>query len=1175
MRASWSLLVCLAAVVPAIATSSPSLKKRAMSSTDGTCGGEKGYTCEGSFFGQCCGPNGMCGSTADVCGAGCNNDFGYCSNPKGHVSHNGRCGGERGFTCKGSKFGDCCSEYGFCGSSPEYCSAGCRGDFGLCEDTVTKRSETTCPYENGTVYTDSEGYRYEINCDVNFSGGDMSGESFYAGSLAECMTRCSELDGCILATWVKGSPKGACYPKKSIGTEKSRDKVHCGKLIGKGPKPSALPTSTVVTSYSASTTVSTLPTATSDLCPSMNGTSYADSCGAVWKIECGIDHHGGDIHGGGQYVPGLAACINVCSSTEGCVDVSWVRGSPNGACYIKSSVGTAKANDRIFGAMLVSGCTASSSAPASTDASSSVPPPLEPSSMPLSTSASASASISNSANGTYTFGSQTITPSSSGVSATDVPPASSGSGGGNGASSGSPPPASSGGSGGGNGGSSGSPPPASSGAASSGSPPPASSGAASSGTPPPASSGAASSGSPPPASSGAASSGSPPPASSGAASSGSPPPASSGAASSGSPPPASSGGASSGSPPPASSIEGSATVTSSFASLSTIYSSPTASFSVPGNSSVIGSGTGSASASVSATKTHTAGQCSSTPQLTAGTIPGCIPCDGQPGTDKFCGYTQANDNYKVTPKTCNVVEYFFEITNTTLAPDGVERIVLLVNNQLPGPTVKASWGDTVVVHVKNSLQDNGTSIHWHGIRQFFTNQHDGVPSITQCPIASGDTQTYTWVATNYGTSWYHSHYAIQAWEGVFGPIVIDGPATASYDVDAGPVMLQDWTHVTVDSMYDMAQNATLIPNRTDGATFGGPRVMDTGLINGKNTWGVDGASNQTGSRFEMTFTPGQSYLLRLVNVAMQSTYKFYIDGHKFTVISMDFVPIVPYETTILNINIGQRYNIIVKADQPSGNYWMRSDNQGACAGTIQGKDIRGIIRYTDTPSPASLPTSTSYNYTEECIDEPYASLVPHAPMNAMPANQTEGAFDVIIRNNGANLYKWYLSGTTFLSQYSDPTLLGIYENGTAPTYSGNLLIEAPKAHEWIYVIIESPVPLPHPIHLHGHDFHILAEGAGSFTSDVVLNLQNPPRRDTALMPAAGFLVIAFETDNPGVWLMHCHIGWHTSMGFALQFVEMQDQIVDTISDSCGLEQTCKKWDTYAELSGITVHDSGV
>lgn len=69
--------------------------------------------------------------------------------------------------------------------------------------------------------------------------------------------------------------------------------------------------------------------------------------------------------------------------------------------------------------------------------------------------------------------------------------------------------------------------------------------------------------------------------------------------------------------------------------------------------------------------------------------------------------------------------------------------------------------DILVVHLYNGLANNGTSLHFHGIRQNYTNQNDGVASITQCPLAPGESITYTWRATQYGSSWYHSHFALQ------------------------------------------------------------------------------------------------------------------------------------------------------------------------------------------------------------------------------------------------------------------------------------------------------------------------------------------------------------------------------------------------------------------------------
>lgn len=107
-------------------------------------------------------------------------------------------------------------------------------------------------------------------------------------------------------------------------------------------------------------------------------------------------------------------------------------------------------------------------------------------------------------------------------------------------------------------------------------------------------------------------------------------------------------------------------------------------------------------------------------------------------------------------------------------------------------------------------------------------------------------------------------------EGVFGPMVIHGPATANYDEEFGTVMLSDWTHQTADEKYTYAQTV-------------GPPLLDNGLINGVNTY--EGG----GSRFEGSFEAGKSYRIRLINTAIDTHFKFAIDNHTFTVRSPDIL----------------------------------------------------------------------------------------------------------------------------------------------------------------------------------------------------------------------------------------------------------------------------------------------
>ena len=176
--------------------------------------------------------------------------------------------------------------------------------------------------------------------------------------------------------------------------------------------------------------------------------------------------------------------------------------------------------------------------------------------------------------------------------------------------------------------------------------------------------------------------------------------------------------------------------------------------------------------------------------------------------------------------------------------------------------------------------------------------------------------TYRFKASNYGTSWYHSHFALQTYEGVFGPMIIHGPVSTTQTIDAEQMItLQDWSHVPINAMYDAAQDVGPTPKN-------GPRTLDTGLINGMNIWGNDGAAGTTGKRFSMTVTKGKTYKLRVLNSAIQSTFAFSVDGHSMTVIANDYVPIVPYKTNVLMITTGQRYDVLVTMDQAVGDYWI-------------------------------------------------------------------------------------------------------------------------------------------------------------------------------------------------------------------------------------------------------------
>lgn len=247
---------------------------------------------------------------------------------------------------------------------------------------------------------------------------------------------------------------------------------------------------------------------------------------------------------------------------------------------------------------------------------------------------------------------------------------------------------------------------------------------------------------------------------------------------------------------------------------------------------------------------------------------------------------------------------------------------------------------------------------------------------------------------------------------------------------------------------------------------------------------------------------------------------------------------------------------------------MRAIPQAACSENDSVDNIKGIVTYSNYPG---TPITSAYTFTDGCVDEDVSNLVPIVSKSVSPAN-FEALEDVSVSLNSNNLFRWYLNSTTLQLDWENPTLQQIY-NGATTFAESNAVISVPNANEWVYLMINTSFAVAHPIHLHGHDFFIMAQGVNPWdgtTNSVV----NPPRRDTAMLESNGYLLIAFEADNPGAWLMHCHIGWHTNEGFALQFVERESEAKQLI-DSQALENNCASWNNYYTASHIEQADAGI
>lgn len=412
------------------------------------------------------------------------------------------------------------------------------------------------------------------------------------------------------------------------------------------------------------------------------------------------------------------------------------------------------------------------------------------------------------------------------------------------------------------------------------------------------------------------------------------------------------------------------------------------------------------------------------------------------------------------PNTGNVVKYTLTITNGTIAPQGDNKIGFLVNGQYPGPKLEANWGDIFEVTVVNNLQNNGTSIHWHGFTQKGSNLQDGVGGVTECPIApNGGSRVYRFQATQYGTFWYHSHFSAQYGEGVMGPIVVNGPASYNYDVDLGTVMISDYYPLTAFQEEWLA------------ARFGPPTATNY-ILNGKNVK----TSGSGGSRSQWTFQPGKKHMLRFMNAGADNHFKVQIDGHSMIVVSSDLTPIQPYRTNELSIATGQRYDVIVEANQTPGNFWLRAMIAADCSfNDNAGTGIaNGIISYAGASS--GLPTTKPFPHSDACVDEPLAALQPivttsvdSGTFGASVAALPVGAG--VVQTNNDTVFKWTVGGVSQLIDWANPTMGNAALSASSVFDVVKHVVSLPSANVWSFWVLQNQFFVPHPVSDAQHMVH--------------------------------------------------------------------------------------------------------
>jgi multicopper oxidase len=433
--------------------------------------------------------------------------------------------------------------------------------------------------------------------------------------------------------------------------------------------------------------------------------------------------------------------------------------------------------------------------------------------------------------------------------------------------------------------------------------------------------------------------------------------------------------------------------------------------------------------------------------------------------------------------------HVLQATSFRGAPDGRERQIWSYNGHFPGPPIRVKEGETLRVKVINKLSVP-TSIHWHGMHQPGTWRMDGVEGVSGPPIAPGAEFIYEFRATPAGTHWYHSHLGVQYGEGLFGPLLVEeSKPIAQYDREE-TLMLNDWFHQPGDTLLAKLLQGGMgeMPAKMDKMEMKGQKDVgdvpfQSGLVNGKGRAPGDTKTPLT----VVEVKKGETLRLRLINASSTYALRFQVDGHPLTVIATDGLPIKPVTVDNLPISVGERYDVLLKANQ-GGTHWIR-------AVTLDGNEILAVLCYADARE--AVPDVVPVQWGKRALA--LENLRSPQPVE-LPAKPRE----IPLRLGGSMMpYRWSINDQYYPK--ADPIEIG---NG-----------------EVIRFALQNPTGMDHPFHLHGHSFHVLG-------TPRALNLTDPVLKDTVNVPAKGDVVIQWLADNPGRWFFHCHIEWHLATGMA-------------------------------------------
>ena len=420
-----------------------------------------------------------------------------------------------------------------------------------------------------------------------------------------------------------------------------------------------------------------------------------------------------------------------------------------------------------------------------------------------------------------------------------------------------------------------------------------------------------------------------------------------------------------------------------------------------------------------------------------------------------------------------------------------------------------------------------------------------------------------------------------------------------------------------DALYDNTCSA-------DGAEVG-PIPYWSGIINGKGHHKDIPFVNTRLSTFNVE--RGKTYRFRLIGAQGNYAYRFSIDGHNLTLVATDGYFIEPVVTDYIIIHTGERYDFLLTADQTDKvNFLIRAETLEvncdtlARDGTLESNDAIAVLTYDGSNVDMAVIANGYVNGKKACT-------------GSNPCKVANCPFENYLTSSGFNCSNLHINQFKLLDPTPEDELPKLANVDSVPTWFFNFGfdsdeftstvngrnfilpsislqteknklkdIESKKCNnltdvcrkddndcQCIHIVdidsefsgktirfvlsslnITRGFSFAHPIHLHGHSFHVVKIGYGSYNDDSN-RIQSPTRdlscdspcltapkwangnapdititertirKDTVIVPAGGYVVIDFIADNPGYWFLHCHIEPHQLEGMALVINELQDR----------------------------------